>query len=148
MDSTEQAERIAALGKSLDYEQEALEGIRRSWVVPDPRCQELALADAQAWALLHLARKTGVQDNFQHITGRLFHVIHKHRATVYKLRFESIGYGRLSPQDPTEGFFLRGFDLKREQSIQLPLNDIEQISALHQEDVFMPSKRASTGEDA
>lgn len=54
----EQARRIAEAGKSLDYEQEALNGLRRSWELTDPSCQALALRDAQVWATLHLARIT------------------------------------------------------------------------------------------
>jgi len=53
-----QAKRIADRGKTLDYEQEALAGIQRSWEHEDPTCQALALADAQVWATLHLARQT------------------------------------------------------------------------------------------
>lgn len=57
-DAKEQAERITARGKGLDYEQEALNGIQRSWEKDDRVCQALALADAQVWATLHLARVT------------------------------------------------------------------------------------------
>lgn len=55
-DSALNASRIAEQGKRLDYEQEALDGLRRSWELDDPACQSLALADAQVWATLHLAR--------------------------------------------------------------------------------------------
>lgn len=55
-DSEEQAKRIETGGKDLDYEQEAINGIVRSWRLEDKECQALALADAQAWATLHLAR--------------------------------------------------------------------------------------------
>ena len=54
----EAAERIAERGKTLDYEQEALNSIKRSWEVDNPSCSSLALADAQVWATLHLARVT------------------------------------------------------------------------------------------
>lgn len=57
-DSAEQAKRIAEHGKELDYEQETLNGIQRSWELEDKECQALALADAQVWATLHLARVT------------------------------------------------------------------------------------------
>lgn len=57
-DSAEQAERIAQQGKALDYEQEALDAVQRSWELSDKGCQALALADAQVWATLHLARVT------------------------------------------------------------------------------------------
>jgi hypothetical protein len=55
-DSAKQAKRIADKGKNLDYEQEALDAVRRSWKLKDKKCQALALADAQVWATLHLAR--------------------------------------------------------------------------------------------
>lgn len=55
-DSAKQAKRIADKGKSLDYEQEALDAVRRSWELTDKKCQALALADAQIFATLHLAR--------------------------------------------------------------------------------------------
>lgn len=48
--------RISEHGKELDYEQEALDGIQRSWEVEDKDCMMIALLDAQAWATLHLAR--------------------------------------------------------------------------------------------
>ncbi len=64
-DSKEQAERIQREGKNLDYEQEAINGIVRSWTLNDPECQALALADAQAWATLHLARVTKEADSFE-----------------------------------------------------------------------------------
>ncbi|MBI2797854.1 hypothetical protein HYX70_00960 [Candidatus Saccharibacteria bacterium] len=57
-DSAEQAKRIDEGGKQLDYEQEALASIVRSWELDDKECQALALADAQVWATLHLARVT------------------------------------------------------------------------------------------
>lgn len=34
------------------------ERIRRSWILTDPACSALALADAQVWATLWLARVT------------------------------------------------------------------------------------------
>jgi hypothetical protein len=55
-DGAAQAKRIGECGKALDYEQEAIDAIKRSWELDDPTCQALALADAQAWATLHLAR--------------------------------------------------------------------------------------------
>ena len=57
-DSAEQVARIKERGKGLDYEQEAIDSIVRSWELDDPVCQALALADAQVWATLHLARAT------------------------------------------------------------------------------------------
>lgn len=57
-DSKEQAKRIDEGGKQLDYEQEAIASIVRSWELDDKECQALALADAQVWATLHLARVT------------------------------------------------------------------------------------------
>ena len=57
-DSSEHAARIASEGKNLDYEQEALDALQRSWELDDRECQALALADAQVWATLHLARVT------------------------------------------------------------------------------------------
>lgn len=57
-ESTEQARRIDEAGKDLDYEQEALNSIVRSWEKDDPACQALALADAQVWATLQVARVT------------------------------------------------------------------------------------------
>lgn len=54
----EQAKKIQKRGKTLDYEQMALDGLQRSWELTDPVCQGLALADAQVWATLHLARET------------------------------------------------------------------------------------------
>ena len=54
----DQASIIANEGKSLDYEQEALNSLRRSWELTDKNCMALALADAQVWATLHLARMT------------------------------------------------------------------------------------------
>lgn len=56
--NAEHIEKIQKYGKSLDYEQEAIDGVRRSWEHDDPVCQQLALADAQVWATLHLARVT------------------------------------------------------------------------------------------
>mgnify|MGYP000496965668 CR=1 FL=1 len=55
-DSQHHANRIATEGKSIDYEQEALNSLQRSWELDDKACQALALADAQVWATLHLAR--------------------------------------------------------------------------------------------
>lgn len=55
MDHRLRADRIDA---DLDYEDEALDGLRRSWLLDDRECQALALADAQVWATLHLARVT------------------------------------------------------------------------------------------
>ena len=55
-DNVKRARRIAKKGKKLDYEKEALDAIRRSWLLDDPNCQTLALMDAQAYAILHLAR--------------------------------------------------------------------------------------------
>ena len=49
-------ERAQRVSKELDYEQEALDSISRSWAHTDPACAALALADAQVWATLHLAR--------------------------------------------------------------------------------------------
>ncbi len=57
-DSAERAARIAEKGKTLDYEQEALDAIERSWELTDTVCQGLALQGAQVWATLHLARVT------------------------------------------------------------------------------------------
>ena len=54
----EHAKRIATKGKELDYEQEALDSLQRSWEVEEPKCQARALADAQVWATLHLAQQT------------------------------------------------------------------------------------------
>jgi hypothetical protein len=51
-----QGNRISEQGKNLDYEQEALDGIQRSWELEDKECMKIALLDAQAWAILHLAR--------------------------------------------------------------------------------------------
>lgn len=73
MNAAEHAQRIKEIGKALDYEQEALDSLRRSWeleaehattfdgfpsgVTGDPNpCTALALADAGVWATLHLAR--------------------------------------------------------------------------------------------
>lgn len=42
----------------FDYETRALMALRRSWQLTDPSCQALALADAQVYATLHLARMT------------------------------------------------------------------------------------------
>lgn len=42
----------------LDYEDRAIDGVIRSWLLDDRECQALALADAQVWATLHLARVT------------------------------------------------------------------------------------------
>lgn len=53
-----QAIRIQQRGKTLDYEQEALDSLARSWRLEDPSCAALALADAQVWATLHLAYVT------------------------------------------------------------------------------------------
>ncbi|MBW3538322.1 hypothetical protein KY386_02410 [Candidatus Parcubacteria bacterium] len=61
-DSAEQAKRIAEMGKELDYEQEALDAIQRSWELDDKECMALALADAQVWATLHLARVTAAAE--------------------------------------------------------------------------------------
>lgn len=58
LSAAEQSMRIAAHGKGLDYEQEAIDSIRRSWDHADKTCMALALADAQVWATLHLARTT------------------------------------------------------------------------------------------
>ncbi|HSX14820.1 MAG TPA: hypothetical protein VLE72_02825 [Candidatus Saccharimonadales bacterium] len=57
-DSKKQAKRIAKKGKELDYEAMALESLQRSWELDDKECMALALADANAWATLHLARVT------------------------------------------------------------------------------------------
>jgi hypothetical protein len=46
-------------GKNLDYEQLALDGVRRSWETPNQECMKLALLDALVFAVLHLARVTG-----------------------------------------------------------------------------------------
>jgi hypothetical protein len=62
LDGPQQAARIASTGKGLDYEQEALDAVRRSWELVDPVCQGLALADAQVWATLHLARVQAATD--------------------------------------------------------------------------------------
>lgn len=63
-DNAKQAKRIAKGGKDLDYEQEALNGIQRSWDLDDKECMALALADAQVWATMHLARVTERAGNF------------------------------------------------------------------------------------
>ncbi len=42
----------------LNYEEQALKALKRSWELEDPTCCALALQDAQIWATLHLARKT------------------------------------------------------------------------------------------
>jgi hypothetical protein len=55
-DKAVQAKRISDHGKKLDYEQQALDAIQRSWEVGDKDCMAIALADGQVWATLHLAR--------------------------------------------------------------------------------------------
>lgn len=56
MTGAERAALIRATGTGLDYEHEAIESIARSWEHDDNGCAALALQDAQAFALLHLAR--------------------------------------------------------------------------------------------
>jgi len=58
-DHHDHARRITEQGTRLDYEQEALAGLARSWTNENPECQRLALMDAQVWATLHHARQTG-----------------------------------------------------------------------------------------
>lgn len=58
MDDYLHSKRIREQGKKLDYESEALAGLARSWDLVDPQSQAMALADAQVWATLHLARMT------------------------------------------------------------------------------------------
>lgn len=55
-DHQAQHDRIKQAGKALDYEQEAIDCVARSWILDDPVCQALALQDAQVWATLHHAR--------------------------------------------------------------------------------------------
>jgi hypothetical protein len=62
-DHEAEARRIEELGTGLDYEAEALRSLARSWRLADsaPECSALAIADAQVWATLHLARVSGHQ---------------------------------------------------------------------------------------
>lgn len=62
-----QGNRISEHGKTLDYEQEALDGIQRSWEVEDKDCMAIALADAQVWATLHLARQVAIAVDMKRI---------------------------------------------------------------------------------
>lgn len=57
-DSADMAEKVDHEGTDADYEQNAIDAVVRSWMLDDPQCQALALADAQVWATLHLARMT------------------------------------------------------------------------------------------
>lgn len=57
-DSKEMAAKVAREGVDADYEQNAIDAVVRSWENADPACQALALADAQVWATLQLARVT------------------------------------------------------------------------------------------
>jgi hypothetical protein len=70
-DGEHQVRRIAARGVSLDYEQEALAGVARSWRLSDPACQALALADAQVWATLQLAEVTAERSQLTHELARV-----------------------------------------------------------------------------
>lgn len=62
MTPKEQADRIRSAGKMLDYESEALESLARSWehcADGNNECAVLALRDAQVWATLYLASRSG-----------------------------------------------------------------------------------------
>lgn len=55
-DAAKGAANIRTKGKTLDYEQAALDALARSYEVPDDTISALLTAEAHVWALLHLAR--------------------------------------------------------------------------------------------
>ena len=128
MDSSEQAQRIKDLGTALDYEQEALNGIQRSWEREDRDCQALALADAQVYATLELARATRLSSGLDPAVRKLFSIVYtNHRGETARrtIEFRYMWFG-VTKWHPKPQFLLHALDIDKQQERDFAIKDIKE----------------------